>query len=117
MVVLWAVGSAVPIYDGEAMAKKGIVFVSMNYRVGVFGFYSHPELSKESSNHSSGNYGLLDQLAALQWVKKNIGGFGGDPGNVTIAGQSAGYDVNALVASPLGKSLFQKAIGESGAAF
>ncbi len=111
-------GSAVPIYDGEAMAKKGIVFVSINYRVGVFGFFAHPELTKESGRNASGNYAILDQLAALRWVKRNIAAFGGDPGNVTIAGQSAGsYSVNILVASPLGKGLFQKAIGESGAVF
>jgi para-nitrobenzyl esterase len=111
-------GSAVPIYDGEAMAKKGIVFVSINYRVGVFGFFAHPELTKESGRNASGNYGIMDQLAALKWVKKNIEAFGGDPDNVTIAGQSAGsFSVNILVASPLGKNLFQKAIGESGASF
>jgi para-nitrobenzyl esterase len=111
-------GAGVPIYDGEAMAKKGIVFVSINYRVGIFGFFSYPELTKESGRNASGNYGLMDQLAALQWVQKNIAAFGGDPGNVTIAGQSAGsFSVNDLVASPLGKNLFQKAIGESGASF
>jgi para-nitrobenzyl esterase len=111
-------GSAVPIYDGEAMAKKGIVFVSINYRVGVFGFFAHPELTKESGRNASGNYAILDQLAALEWVKRNIAVFGGDPGNVTIAGQSAGsISVSILVASPLGKHLFQKAIGESGASF
>jgi para-nitrobenzyl esterase len=109
-------GSAVPIYDGEAMAKKGIVFVSINYRVGIFGFFAHPELTKESGNNASGNYGLMDQIAALQWVQKNIAAFGGDPDNVTIAGQSAGsMSVNCLVASPLAKGLFQKAIAESGA--
>ena len=108
-------GTAVPIYDGEAMAKKGIIFVSINYRVGIFGFMAHPELTKESPNHASGNYGLLDQVAALKWVKKNIAAFGGDPGNVTIAGQSAGsMSVNCLVASPLAKGLFNKAIAESG---
>ena len=111
-------GSAVPVYDGEAMAKKGIVFVSMNYRVGIFGFFAHPELTKESGRNASGNYAILDQLAGLRWVQRNIAAFGGDPGNVTIAGQSAGsYSVNILVASPLGKDLFQKAIGESGASF
>lgn len=111
-------GSGVPIYDGEAMAKKGIVFVSINYRVGIFGFFAHPELTKESGRNASGNYALMDQLAALKWVKKNISAFGGNPGNVTIAGQSAGsFSVNMLVASPLGKDLFQKAIGESGASF
>lgn len=109
-------GANVPIYDGEAMAKKGIVFVSINYRVGIFGFFAHPELTKESPNHSSGNYGLLDQVAALRWVQKNISAFGGDPGNVTIVGQSAGsMSVNCLVASPLAKGLFNKAIAESGA--
>ncbi len=111
-------GSGVPIYDGEAMAKKGIVFVSINYRVGVFGFFAHPELTKESGRNASGNYAILDQLAALRWVKRNIAAFGGDPGNVTIAGQSAGaLSVNILVASPLGKDLFFKAIAESGASF
>ncbi len=111
-------GAGVPIYDGEAMAKKGIVFVSINYRVGIFGFFSYPELTKESGRNASGNYGLMDQIAALQWVQKNIAAFGGDAGNVTIAGQSAGsFSVNDLVASPLGKGLFQKAIGESGASF
>jgi para-nitrobenzyl esterase len=111
-------GSAVPIYDGEAMAKKGIVFVSFNYRVGIFGFFAHPELTKESPAKASGNYGLLDQIAALQWVRKNIAAFGGDPANVTIAGQSAGsMSVNCLVASPLAKGLFRKAIAESGASF
>jgi len=111
-------GSAVPIYDGEAMAKKGVVFVSINYRVGIFGFFSHPELTKESVRNASGNYGLLDQVAALQWVKQNIAAFGGDPQNVTIAGQSAGsMSVNCLVASPLAKNLFVKAIAQSGASF
>lgn len=111
-------GSACPIYDGEAMAKKGIVFVSINYRVGVFGFFAHPELTKESGNNASGNYGIMDQIAALKWVQKNIAAFGGDPNNVTIAGQSAGsMSVNCLVASPLAKNLFNKAIAESGASF
>ncbi|HUQ97427.1 MAG TPA: carboxylesterase family protein [Chitinophagaceae bacterium] len=111
-------GSAVPIYDGEAMAKKGLVFVSFNYRVGVFGFFAHPELTKESGHAASGNYGLLDQIAALKWIQENIAAFGGDPANVTIAGQSAGaMSVNCLVASPLAKGLFTKAIAESGASF
>jgi para-nitrobenzyl esterase len=111
-------GSAAPLYDGEAMAKKGIVFVSINYRVGIFGFFAHPELTKESGRQASGNYGLMDQLAALKWVQQNIAAFGGDPGNVTIAGQSAGsMSVNCLVASPLAKGLFKRAIGESGASF
>lgn len=111
-------GAAVPIYDGEATARKGVTFVVINYRVGIFGFFAHPELTKESGHNASGNYGLMDQLAALKWVKQNIAAFGGDPDNVTIAGQSAGsMSVNCLVASPLGKGLFQKAIAESGASF
>ncbi len=111
-------GGGVPIYDGEATAKKGVIFVSINYRVGPFGFFSHPELTKESGHNASGNYGLMDQVAALQWVKKNIAGFGGDPANVTIAGQSAGsMSVNCMVATPLAKGLFNKAIAESGASF
>jgi para-nitrobenzyl esterase len=109
-------GSNVPIYDGEAMAKKGIVFVSINYRVGIFGFFAHPDLTKESPAHASGNYGIMDQVAALKWVQKNITAFGGDPKNVAIAGQSAGsMSVNCLVATPLAKGLFNKAIAESGA--
>ena len=108
-------GSACAIYDGEALAQKGVVFVSINYRVGVMGFFAHPELSRENSFNASGNYGLLDQIAALKWVQKNISAFGGDPSNVTIAGQSAGsMSVNCLVASPLAKGLFNKAIAESG---
>jgi para-nitrobenzyl esterase len=111
-------GTAVPIYDGEAMAKKGIIFVSINYRVGVFGFLAHPDLSREASYNSSGNYGLLDQIAALQWIKKNIAVFGGDPDNVTIDGQSAGsMSVNCLIASPVAKGLFNKGIAESGSFF
>lgn len=111
-------GSAVPIYDGEAYAKKGVVFVSINYRVNVFGFFAHPELTKESPNNTSGNYGLMDQVAALKWVQQNIAAFGGDPANVTIAGQSAGsMSVNCMVATPLAKGLFKKAIAESGANF
>ncbi len=111
-------GAGVPVYDGVAMAKKGIVFVSINYRVGVFGFFAHPELTKESGRNASGNYGLMDQVAGLEWVKKNIAAFGGDPNNVTIAGQSAGsMSVNCLVASPLCKGLFKRAIAESGAEF
>lgn len=103
------------IYDGEEMAKKGVVFVSINYRVGVMGFMAHPELSKESGYNSSGNYGFLDQMAALKWVQKNIAAFGGDPNNVTIAGQSAGaFSVNAMIASTLSKGLFHKAIPQSG---
>jgi para-nitrobenzyl esterase len=102
-------------YDGESMAKRGIVAVTVNYRLGVFGFLAHPELTKESAHHSSGNYGLLDQHAALEWVQKNIAAFGGDPARVTIAGESAGsVSVCAQMASPLSKGLFAGAIGESG---
>ena len=108
-------GAAAPGYSGEALAKEGIVFVSFNYRLGIFGFLSHPLLTAESPHHSSGNYALMDQIAALIWVKKNIRAFGGDPDRVTIAGQSAGSgSINCLLASPLAKGLFQGAIGESG---
>jgi para-nitrobenzyl esterase len=111
-------GGNVPIYDGVAVAKKGVVYVTINYRLGIFGFFSYPELSRESGHQASGNYALMDQIAALQWIKKNIAAFGGDPDNVTIAGQSAGsMSANCLVASPLAKGLFEKAIGESGANF
>jgi para-nitrobenzyl esterase len=103
-------------YDGESLAEKGIVTVTLNYRLGIFGFFSHPELTKESPNHASGNYGLLDQYAALLWVKKNIAAFGGDPNKITIAGESAGsISVSAQMASPLSKNLIAGAIGESGA--
>ena len=106
------------VYDGEGMAKKGVVFVSINYRLGVFGFMAHEELSKESGKNASGNYGFLDQIEALKWIQKNIAEFGGDPKNVTIAGQSAGsFSVNALVASPLARGLFDRAIAESGGMF
>jgi para-nitrobenzyl esterase len=102
-------------YDGESMARNGIVSVTVNYRLNIFGFMAHPELAKESPHHASGNYGLLDQAAALQWVKQNIAAFGGDPTRVTIAGESAGsMSVSALMASPLSKNLIAGAIGESG---
>jgi para-nitrobenzyl esterase len=102
-------------YDGESMAKRGIVAVTVNYRLGIFGFLAHPDLTKESPHHSSGNYGLLDQHAALEWVQQNIAAFGGDPARVTIAGESAGsISVCAQMASPLSKGLFAGAIGESG---
>lgn len=105
-----------PRYDGESMARKGIVAVSLNYRTNIFGFFSHPELTKESAHHASGNYGFLDQVAALEWVQKNIAAFGGDPKRVTVAGESAGsISVSALMASPLSKDLMAGAIGESGA--
>jgi para-nitrobenzyl esterase len=121
-VMLWIYGggfqagaSSEPRQDGENLAHKGVVVVSFNYRLGIFGFFSHPELAKESPHHASGNYGLLDQLAALQWVHDNIAGFGGDPSKVTIFGESAGsISVSAQMASPLAKSLIKGAIGESG---
>ena len=106
-----------PRYDGAAMARKGIVVVLVNYRLNIFGFFAHPELSKEASYKASGNYGLLDQHAGLKWVQKNIAAFGGDPKKVTIAGESAGsISVIAQMASPLSKNLIAGAIGESGAA-
>ena len=106
---------AVPVYDGEGLASKGLVVVTFNYRVGVLGFFTHPELSKESPYHASGNYGLLDQIAAVKWVHDNIAAFGGDPARITIAGQSAGASaVHNLTASPLAKGLFQRGIADSG---
>jgi para-nitrobenzyl esterase len=106
-----------PRYDGESMARQGMVAVSVNYRTNIFGFFVHPELTKESPHHAAGNYGLLDQVAALQWVQKNIAAFGGDPARVTVAGESAGsISVSALMASPLSRNLMAGAIGESGAA-
>ena len=102
-------------YDGESMAKRGIVAVTVNYRLGIFGFMAHADLTSESPHHSSGNYGLLDQHAALEWVQRNIAAFGGDPARVTIAGESAGsISVCAQMASPLSTGLFAGAIGESG---
>ncbi|HEY5040953.1 MAG TPA: carboxylesterase family protein [Verrucomicrobiae bacterium] len=107
-----------PSYNGVNLAKKGVVLVSIAYRVGQLGFLAHPELSAESPNHVSGNYGLLDQIAGLQWVKKNIAAFGGDPKKVTIFGESAGgISVSILCASPLAKGLFEGAISESGGSF
>jgi para-nitrobenzyl esterase len=104
-----------PRYDGAAMAKKGIVVVTVNYRLGLFGFLAHPELSKEAPYKASGNYGLLDQASSLKWVQKNIAAFGGDPKKVTIAGESAGsVSVSAQMVSPLSKNLIAGAIGESG---
>ncbi len=110
--------SSEPRQDGTVLAQQGVVVVSMNYRLGIFGFFVHPELAKESGRNAAGNYGLLDQVAALQWVRDNIAAFGGDPGNVTIFGESAGsFSVSELMASPLTKGLLHKAIGESGGAF
>jgi para-nitrobenzyl esterase len=104
-----------PRYDGESLARRGIVVVNLNYRLGLFGFFAHPELTKESVQHASGNYGLLDQAAAIRWVKQNIAAFGGDPKRVTIAGESAGSaSVSAQMASPLSRDLIAGAIGESG---
>lgn len=104
-----------PRYDGESMAKRGIVTITVNYRLGPFGFMAHPELTKESPNHSSSNYGYLDQSAALRWVQQNIAAFGGDPKRVTIAGESAGSaSVSAQMLSPLSRNLIAGAIGESG---
>jgi para-nitrobenzyl esterase len=122
-VMVWIHGGALtrgsgstPTYDGENFAEKGVVLVTINYRLGVFGYFAHPELSKESGRNASGNYGFLDQVAALQWVQRNIEKFGGDPRRVTVFGESAGsWSVNFLVASPIARGLFQRAIGESGA--
>ncbi len=102
-------------YDGERLATRGMVTLTVTYRLGIFGFFAHPELTQESPNHASGNYGLMDQAAALKWVQQNIAAFGGDPKKVTIAGESAGsMSVSALMASPLSRELIAGAIGESG---
>ena len=107
-----------PVYSGEKLAKKGVILVSIAYRVGQFGFLAHPELSAESPDHVSGNYGLLDQIAGLKWIQKNIAAFGGDTDKVTIFGESAGaISVSMLCASPLAKGLFRGAISESGGSF
>ena len=104
--------------DGEFLAHRGVVVVSMNYRLGIFGFMALQELTEESANHASGNYGLMDQTAAIAWVRRNIAAFGGDAANITIFGESAGsQSVSALIASPIAKGLISKAIGESGAIF
>jgi para-nitrobenzyl esterase len=105
-------------YDGESLARQGVVLVTINYRLGPLGYFAHPTLSRESEHASSGNYGVLDQIAAFQWVRRNIAAFGGDPDRVTIFGESAGsWSVCALLATPLAKGLFQRAIGESGGCF
>jgi para-nitrobenzyl esterase len=107
-----------PGYDGALLASQGVIVVTTNYRLGVMGFFVHPELTAESPQHSSGNYGLLDQIEALRWVKQNIAQFGGDPENVTLFGESAGsVDATTLMASPLAASLFRRVIAESGPAF
>jgi len=109
--------SSEPRYDGEALARRGLVTVTVNYRLHVFGFFAHPELTAESPHHASGNYGYLDQVAALRWVRENIAAFGGDPERITIAGESAGsISVSVLMCSPLSRGLIAGAIGESGAA-
>ena len=106
------------IYSGSALAKKGVIYVAPNYRVGIMGFLAHPGMTKESGHGASGNWGFLDQVAALQWVKRNIAAFGGDPANITLIGQSAGsMSINNLQASPLAKGLFKRVIGMSGATF
>ena len=108
-------GSSPAIYDGSHFARRGIAFVSMNYRLGRFGFFAHPALTAESPEGPLGNYGFLDQIASLEWVRRNIAAFGGDPGNVTLFGESAGGgSVNALMISPLAEGLFHKAIVQSG---
>ena len=124
-VLVWIYGggfnagaTSIPNYSGEVLARKGVVLVSVAYRVGPLGFLAHPELSAESPQHVSGNYGLLDMIAALQWIKTNIAAFGGDPQRVTIFGESAGgIAVSQLCASPLAKGLFEGAISESGGSF
>jgi len=109
---------SLPQYTGAQLAARGVIVVTINYRLGVFGFLAHPELNRESQYGGSGNYGLLDQIAALKWVNRNIAAFGGDPDRVTIFGQSSGsFSVSMLVASPLAKGLFRRAIGQSGAVF
>jgi para-nitrobenzyl esterase len=124
-VIVWIYGggytngsASMPLYWGDQLAHKGVIVVTIAYRVGPLGFLAHPELTRESPLHSSGNYGLMDQIAALEWIQRNIKAFGGDSTNVTIAGQSAGsMCVSILMASPRAKGLFQRAIGESGGLF
>jgi para-nitrobenzyl esterase len=124
-VLVWIYGggfnggaTSIPVYGGEKLAKRSVVLVSIAYRVGILGFYAHPELSAESPRHVSGNYGLLDMIAGLQWIHRNIAAFGGDPQRVTIFGESAGgIAVSMLCASPLAKGLFHGAISQSGGSF
>lgn len=109
---------SVPNYSGDRLARHGVIVVTLNYRLGALGFLSHPELNRESPQGTSGNYGLLDQIATLQWVRRNIAAFGGDPRQVTVFGQSSGaFSVSMLVASPLAKGLFRRAIAQSGGVF
>ena len=108
-------GASDPLYDGTRLISRGVVLVIVDYRLGVFGFLAHPDLTRESPHHSSGNYAILDQLAALRWVRDNIAALDGDPGNVTLFGQSAGAsDTSALMASPRSRGLFHRAILQSG---
>jgi para-nitrobenzyl esterase len=124
-VMMWIPGGgftqesgSIPLYWGDSLARRGVIVVTINYRVGLLGFLAHPELTRESGHHTSGNYGLLDQIAALAWIKRNITAFGGDPERVTIWGQSAGsMSVSLLMASSPAHGLYQRAIGESGAYF
>jgi para-nitrobenzyl esterase len=124
-VIVWIYGggyingsASMPLYWGDRLAHKGVIVVTIAYRLGPLGFLAYPELTRESPHHSSGNYGLMDQIAALEWIQRNIAAFGGDPKNVTIAGQSSGaISVSILMASPQAKGLFQRAIGESGGLF
>jgi para-nitrobenzyl esterase len=124
-VLVWIYGggyingsASMPLYWGDRLAHRGVIVVTIAYRLGPLGFLAHPELTRESPHHSSGNYGLMDQIAALEWIQRNIAAFGGDPKNVTIAGQSSGpISVSILMASPLAKGLFERAIGESGGLF
>lgn len=107
-------GGSAPLYDGTALAEKGVVVVTMNYRLGPFGFFAHPELTRTSRNGASGNYGIHDMVAGLDWVQRNIGAFGGDPDNVTVFGQSAGaMAIGSLIASPRAAGLFKRGIAES----
>lgn len=124
-VMLWIHGGAnaggtasSPLYKDGTLVQHGVILVTVNYRLGIFGFFAHPELTRESSHHASGNYGLMDQIAALRWVRENIARFGGDPTNITVFGQSAGaQDTSLLMTSPLSKDLFQRAIAQSGSSF
>src|SRR5580658_7944665 len=124
-VIVWIYGggynngsASMPLYWGDQLALKGVIVVTIAYRLGPLGFLAHPELTRESAQHSSGNYGLMDQIAALAWIQRNIASFGGDPNRVTIAGQSSGaMSVSVLMASPRAKGLFRRAIAESGGLF
>jgi para-nitrobenzyl esterase len=124
-VLVWIHGGGLTIgngadvsYDGTALARRGAVVVTINYRLGALGYLAHPLLSAESDHGASGNYGTLDQVAALNWVQRNIASFGGDPDRVAIFGESAGsWSVNHMMATPLARGLFQAAIGESGGGF